>query len=95
MNRDDGQEHGRGPQEARQAEGEPQMSEARQAQGGRHRPALDGAVELSGQHPAQHEGGDGQDEHGERGPEHQRGGLEQRGHGYGREPGLAAIQVSR
>ena len=81
MNPGDDQEHRRRPEEARQAEDEPQMGETREAEGGGNRPALHRAVQLSGQPPAQHEGGDGEDEEGERDSEEERSGFEQRRHG--------------
>ena len=81
MNPGEDQEDRPGPEEARQAEDEPQMGESRETQGGGDRPALHRAVQLTRQQPAQHEGGDGEDEEGERDSEQERGGLEKRRHG--------------
>jgi hypothetical protein len=81
VNPGDDQEHRRRPEEARQAEDEPQVGETGEAEGGGNRPALHRAVQLSAQHPAQHEGGDGEDEEGERDSEKERRGFEKRRHG--------------
>ncbi len=95
MNRGDDGENHRRPEETRETQEKPQMSEPCQTQGGWDRPAFHRAICLSCQKPAQYEGRHRQDEKGERDSEKQRGRLEQGGHGYGVEAGLEAIQVSR